>query len=67
MMCADVGLVKRGRVVLDGTRIKADAALDQNRTVSALLEKVATMLAEAEKTDREEDGNRLPPGLSRKA
>ena len=72
MMCADAGLVKLGRVALDGSKIKADAALDQNRTLSALREKVATWMSEAEKADREEDkrpeedGNRLPPGLARK-
>ncbi len=71
-MCADAGLVKLGRVALDGTKIKADAALDRNRTLSTLREKVATWMSEAEKTDREEetlpeeDGNRLPPGLARK-
>ena len=71
-MCADAGLVKLGRVALDGTKIKANAALDRNRTLETLREKVAIMLAEAEKTDREEekmpeeDGNRLPPGLARK-
>lgn len=68
MMCAEAGLVKLGRVALDGTKIKADAALDRNRSLETLREKVATMLAEAEKTDREEDkrpeenGNRLLPG-----
>ena len=72
MMCAEAGLVKLGRVALDGSKIKADAALDRNRTLSTLREKVATWLSEAEKTDREEekmpeeDGNRLPPGLARK-
>lgn len=72
MMCADAGLVKVGRVALDGTKIKADAALDRNRTLSTLRETVATWMSEAEKTDREEDkspeedGNRLPPGLARK-
>jgi transposase len=71
-MCADAGLVKLGRVALDGTKIKANAALDRNRTLETLREKVATWLSEAEKTDREEDkrpeedGNRLPPGLARK-
>ena len=72
MMCAEAGLVKLGRVALDGTKIKADAALDRNRTLSTLREKVATWMSEAEKTDREEDTrpeedwNRLPPGLARK-
>ncbi|MHB1604851.1 MAG: hypothetical protein ACYCTV_00445 [Leptospirales bacterium] len=51
----------------------ADAALDRNRTLSALREKVATWMSEAEKRDREEekrpeeDGNGLPPELARKA
>ena len=72
MMCADAGLVNLGRVALDGTKIKADAALDRNRTLSTLRAKVAAWMSEAEKTDREEDkrpeedGNRLPPGLARK-
>jgi transposase len=55
MMCADAGLVKLGRVALDGTKIKADAALERNRTLSTLREKVATWMSEAEKTDWEED------------
>ncbi len=67
MMCADAGLVRLGRVALDRTNIKADAALDRNRTLSVLREKVATWMSEAEKTDREEDGNRFPPGVARKA
>jgi len=70
-LCAEAGLVKVGLVALDGTKIKANAALSANRTHRHLQEEVRKMLAEAEAKDAEEDalygkekrGDELPQGL----
>jgi transposase len=70
-LCAEAGLVKLGLVALDGTKIKANAALSANRTSGALEEEVKKMLAEAEETDAREDalygkerrGDELPEEL----
>lgn len=51
----EAGLVKLGRVALDGRRVAANAALDQNRTVKSLEEAVQHLLDEAERLDRAED------------
>ncbi|OOH82099.1 hypothetical protein [Leptospirillum ferriphilum] len=72
LLCKKAGLVKLGRVALDGSKIKANAALDDNRTLARLREEVKGWLSEAEKADREEtqkgdeDGNRLPKTLEKK-
>ena len=72
LLCKKAGLVKVGRVALDGSKIKANAALDDNRTLSHLREEVKGWLSEAETADREgnrtgeEDGNRLPKTLAKK-
>jgi transposase len=70
-MCAAAGLVKVGTLSLDGTKLKASAALDGNRTRSKLEEEIAAILAEARQEDRREDGlygdwrgDELPPELS---
>ena len=70
-MCAEAGLVKVGTLSLDGTKLKANAALEGNRTRSKLEEEIATILAEAREEDRREDGlygerrgDELPPELS---
>ena len=55
-MCAGAGLVKVGTLSLDGTKLKANAALDGNRTRSKLEEEIAAILAEAREEDRREDG-----------
>lgn len=69
--CAETGLLKAGVVALDGTKIKANAALSANRTHRHLEEEVRRMLREAEAKDAEEDalygkdkrGDELPEGL----
>lgn len=55
MLCAKAGLVKVGVVALDGTKIKADAALESNRTYGHIEQEVKRMLAEAQAKDAEED------------
>jgi hypothetical protein len=70
-LCAEAGLVKVGVVALDGTKVKANAALSANRTHEHLEEEVKRMLAEAEAKDAEEDalygvdrrGDELPEEL----
>jgi transposase len=70
-LCAESGLVRVGRVALDGTKIKANAALSANRTEESIREEVRRMLAEAEAVDAEEDekygkdrrGDELPEEL----
>jgi len=70
-LCKEVGLVKVGRVSLDGTKIEANAALDQNRTKEGIEKEVKKILEEAEKVDKEEDeqygkenrGDELPKDL----
>jgi len=55
-LCHEAGLVRLGLVALDGTKVGANAALDANRTASRIDEQVTRMLAEAEATDAQEDG-----------
>src|SRR3712207_2672066 len=50
-LCREAGLIRLGLVALDGTKVKANAALDANRTASTIEEQVGRMLAEAEATD----------------
>jgi len=75
-LCAEAGLVKVGKVNLDGTKMKANASLAANRTAKALQEEIERMLAEAAAKDAEEDerfgkdkrGDELPENLrSRKS
>ena len=74
-LCAEAGLVKVGRVSLDGTKIKASAALAANRTEESIRREVKKMLAEAEAIDAEEDakygkgvrGDELPEELRTRA
>src|SRR4051812_29150416 len=54
-MCRDAGLIRLGLVVLDGTKVKANASLEANRSAATIDEQVARMVAEAESTDRRED------------
>lgn len=70
-LCREAGLLRLGVVALDGTKIKADAALDANRTARSLAEEVAAMFAEAKAVDAAEDallgdrrGDELPPELA---
>ncbi len=66
-LCREAGLVSVGVITIDGTKIKANASMDQNRTYSGL---VKDILREAEETDRREDelygsdrGDELPDQL----
>lgn len=78
-LCKRQGLVKLGAVALDGTKVKANAALDRNRTYEELerekreLEAVVErLLREADAVDEEEDrlygpdkrGDELPAELA---
>ena len=80
-LCAEAGLVKLGRVALDGTKLRASAskhkAMSYDRMgprIEELEAQVAAMLAEAEAVDRAEDdefgedrrGDELPPELATK-
>ena len=69
-LCAEAGLVRAGVVALDGTKLRANASRERNRTASQLAADVERMLAEAEQADAEEqaDSGRersdaLPPEL----
>src|ERR1035437_10464247 len=80
-LCAEAGLLRLGRVALDGTKLRASAsrhkAMSYDRMGPRLEEleaQVAAMLAEAEATDLAEDetfgaehrGDELPPELATK-
>jgi len=54
-LCAGAGLVKLGKVSLDGTKVKANASLSANRTLKHLEQEIDKMLSEAEAKDAEED------------
>jgi len=54
-LCAEAGLVKLGKVSLDGTKIKANASLSANRKLKRLKQEIDKMLSEAEAKDAEED------------
>lgn len=74
-LCREAGLIRLGLVALDGTKVKANAALDANRTASTIDEQVGLMLAEAAASDAREDGlfgtgaggPAMPKGLDRHA
>jgi len=66
-LCREAGLVSVGVITIDGTKIKANASMDQNRSYRDL---VIEILREAEETDRREDelygekrGDELPEQL----
>jgi hypothetical protein len=66
-LCKEAGLVSVGVIMIDGTKIKANASMDQNRSYSGLAREI---LREAEETDRREDelygdarGDELPEQL----
>ena len=69
-LCREAGLVKLGLVALDGTKVKANASLEANRTAKTIEEEVAAIMKEADATDAREDdlfgnkrGDELPKGL----
>jgi len=62
-MCARSGLVKVGRVALDGTKVRANASKHKamsygrmKKTERRLRSEIDALIAEAEALDREEDG-----------
>ncbi len=67
-LCREAGLVSVGVITIDGTKIKADASMDQNRSYRDL---VTQILREAEEIDQAEDrlhgkdrrGDELPEEL----
>jgi hypothetical protein len=66
-LCHEAGLVSVGVITIDGTKIKANASMDQNRSYRDL---VTQILREAEEIDRREDelygekrGDELPEQL----
>jgi transposase len=52
VLCQEAGLVSVGVIAIDGTKIRASASRDQNRSYHGI---VAEILEEAERIDREED------------
>ncbi len=74
-LCREAGLMKLGKVALDGTKVAANAALEANRRYEALEEEVRRILAEARGVDAKEDarygsdrrGDELPEGLGKRA
>ena len=69
-LCAEAGLAPFGLVALDGTKLRANASRERNRTAAQLEAEVERMLAEAAQADAEEqaDSGReqrdaLPPEL----
>jgi len=71
-LCKEAGLVKVGVVALDGSKVKANAALEANRTYEHIEQEVKKMLEEAETKNAEEDrlygsdkrGDELPVELA---
>ncbi|MGH9022739.1 MAG: transposase, partial [Acidimicrobiia bacterium] len=67
-LCAKAGLVSLGTIAIDGTKIAADAALDVNRSESAIAAEVERILAEAGVADEAAQpglGGELPDELAR--
>ena len=54
-LCREGGLVKAGAIALDGTKMKANAALSANRDYEHLRKEVDRMFEEAAAKDAEED------------
>jgi hypothetical protein len=70
-LCRDAGMVKLGRVALDGHRVAGDASLSENRKRDRLEQQVRELLDEAALLDARENeqhgpdarGDELPSGL----
>jgi transposase len=67
-LCARAGLVSAGTIAIDGTKLRANAALGANRSYRAIAQE---LLERAERVDAEEDewfgerrGDELPAALS---
>jgi transposase len=54
-LCDEAGLVKLGKISLDGTKVKANASLSANRKLKHLKQEIDKMLSEAAAKDAEED------------
>ena len=70
-LCARAGMVKVGRVAVDGTKMAANASLGANRKHAAIRAEIERILAEADEVDAAEDelygdarGDELPPELA---
>lgn len=70
-LCAEAGLLSVGLLALDGTKLKANASKDANRSYSEVSREVERMLAEAAEADAAEDarlgaarGDELPEELA---
>jgi hypothetical protein len=66
-LCREAGLVSVGEIAIDGTKIRANASKDRNRSYESI---VSEIFEEAEQIDREEDerygatrGDELPEQL----
>lgn len=74
LLAQEVGLLKLGKISIDGTRMKADASLNQNVTydrseelIEQLKADIAALAAQAEADDRDPDpDDRLPAELQRR-
>lgn len=70
-LCARAGLASLGTVAIDGTKIGSDAALDANRSASAIRAEVERVMAEARTADDDEEvlqatlAGELPDDLAR--
>ncbi|NGZ07395.1 MAG: transposase [Magnetococcales bacterium] len=69
-LCRKAGLARLGLVALDGTKVKGNAALESNRTLTTIEDEVTALLSAAEATDVREDalhgdrrGDELPEGM----
>ena len=67
-LCAEAGLVSVGVIALDGTKIKANAAMSANRSYEQIAREILAEAAEADARDDERFGDRrgdeLPPELA---
>lgn len=71
-LCSNAGLIKLGVVAIDGTKIKANAALASNKSFDGIEKEVKKMLEEAAAKDNDEDllygkdrrGDELPEELA---
>lgn len=69
-LCAEAGLLRVGVVALDGTKLRANASRERNRTAVELEAEARRILAEADRVDAEENarfgdarGDELPAGF----
>jgi transposase len=59
-LCREAGLVKLGRVALDGHRVAGSASLSENRKRERLQQEIQSLLDEAAWIDAKEDGQHGP-------